>query len=228
MANAMYSEKTEKNKEFYNKIYKKARVKRAYFGELKYFLDIAGDTKDKIVVSIGNGDNEPIFRNQIVSDISLEGMRNVRSGYKCVVDAHNMPFKEGSVDLVYGWQVAHHLDIDRFLEQLKRVLKKRGTDIFVDNAYSPQWRYLRRLLPRSKVDPKEDLGEEYLAKRVDEHGLLHFRSKRFNFFAYLINKLMRNMGFNVKLKFLEHLDDFCSRWKVFRDNMRNMVWSFEK
>ena len=165
MANAVYTEKTEKNKEFYASLYKRRRVKRAYFGELKHFLDIAGDTKDKIIVSIGNGDNEPIFQNQIVSDLSIEGMRNVSSGYKCVVDAHNMPFKKDSVDLVYGWQVAHHLDIDRFFAQLKFVLKEGGRAIFVDNAYSPQWRHLRKLLPKSKVDPKEDLKEEYLAKR---------------------------------------------------------------
>ncbi|OGX01154.1 MAG: hypothetical protein A3I73_02505 [Omnitrophica bacterium RIFCSPLOWO2_02_FULL_45_16] len=228
MADTVYTETTGKNKEFCNKLYKKTRVKRSYFGELKYFLETAGETKDRIVVSIGNGDNEPIFQNQIVSDLSIEGMRNVSSGYKCVVDAHNMPFKKDSVDLVYGWQVAHHLDIDRFFAQLKFVLKEGWRAIFVDNAYFPQWRYLRKLLPKSKVDPKEDLKEECLAKRADEHGFSHFRAKRFNFFAYLINKLMRNMGFDVRLVFLEHLDNFCSGWKIFRDNMRNMVWGFEK
>ncbi len=228
MAGTAYTKTTEKNKEFYNKLYKKSRVKRAYFGELKYFLDMAGDTMGKVVVSIGNGDNEPLFQKQIVSDISLEGMRNVRSGPKCVIDAHNMPFKQDSVDLIYGWQVAHHLDVNRFLAQLKYVLKAGGKAIFVDNAYSPQWRYLRKLLPKSKVDPKEDLGEEYLSEKAGEYGFSHFSSKRFNFFAYLVNKLMRNAGLNVKLDFLEHLDNYCSRWKIFRDNLRNMVWSLEK
>lgn len=225
--NTQNQEKTAKNKEFYNDFYKKGRTKRTYFKELEYFLEVLGDCSNRTIVSIGNGDKDPFFADQIVSDISLEGVKKIPSGKRCVFDAHHLPFKESSIDVFYGWQVVHHLDIDKFLQQLKRVLKKEGKAIFVDNAYSPQWRLLRKILPRSPVDPREDLREVYLAEKVSKYGFVNFKTKRFNFFAYLFNKSARSIGFDISLKFLEKLDSRCSGLKLFRNNLRNLVWSFE-
>lgn len=186
------------------------------------------DPRQKVVLAIGSGDKDPFFGNEIVSDIALEGIKKVNSKLKCVFDAHAMPFKADSVDIIYGWQVVHHLDMDKFLPQLKSVLKKGSKAVFVDNAYSPEWRIVRKLFKRSKHDPLEDLKEENLRKKTAEYGFVNFYARRYNFFAYLFNKFARVFGFNLSFGIFEKMDDFCIRWDIFRRNLRNMVWSFEK
>lgn len=216
------------NQNFYNHFYKKSSRTRAYFKEYDFFLELIGETNGKVIMSIGNGDKEPFFDGQIVSDIAFEGIKKVSKGKRIVFDAHHIPFKDDSIDIIYGWQTTHHLDIDKLFPQLKNVLKKNGKAVFVDNAYAPQWRGLRKLLPKKEVEPKEDLREDYLYDKAREYGFNNFRTKRFNFFAYLFNKAMRELGIDISFNFLVTLDTFCCRWKVFRNNLRNMVWSIEK
>ncbi len=42
-------------------------------------------------------------------------------------DAHNLPFKDSCFDVVAALQVIFYLDVDRFLDECRRVLKKGGT-----------------------------------------------------------------------------------------------------
>lgn len=214
-------------REFYDKFHKRARAKRFYFKEYDYFLETVGCPDNKIILSVGNGDKEPFFKDAIISDISIEALRKVDVNQRCVFDVHHMPFKARSIDIIYGWQVVHHFDIDKFLPESKFVLKDGGKAIFVDNGYGPQWRLVRKLFPKKKTEPGEDLKEEFLQAKIEAHGFKNFRSKRFNFFSYLFSKIMRDMGISAALGFLVKADDFFSRWRPFRNNLRNMVWSFE-
>ncbi|MBI4707927.1 MAG: methyltransferase domain-containing protein [Candidatus Omnitrophica bacterium] len=203
-------------------------VKRINFEEEKDFLNRIGDPKGKVILSIGNGNMAPFFENVIISDITFDKMLKT-SGNKKIIDAHNIDFPDSSIDVIYGWQVIHHLNIDLFFPELKRVLKSGGKAVFIDNAYSPNWRIIRKIFPKHPDDPREDLKEEFLASKAEQYGLSNFYSRRYNLFAYLFHKFMRNiLGISFTFSFLVKLDKFLSRYSIIRNNLRNMVWSVEK
>ena len=224
---AKFDRLSKENREFYDNFHKKVRAKRNYFKEYDYFIATIGSPDNKVILSVGNGDKEPFFKNAIISDISIEALRKVNVSQRCVFDVHFMPFKPKSIDIVYGWQVVHHFDIDKFLPELKIALRDSGKAVFVDNGYGPQWRMVRKWFPKKKAEPDEDLKEEFLQSKAESYGFKNFRSKRFNFFSYLFSKAMREIGISAAAGFLMHIDDFFSRWGFFRRNLRNIVWSFE-
>jgi SAM-dependent methyltransferase len=54
-------------------------------------------------------------------------------------DAHALEFEDGGFDVVYGSSVLHHLDVDRTLGELRRVLRPGGRLILVEpNMLNPQ------------------------------------------------------------------------------------------
>ena len=64
-----------------------------------------------------------------------------------VVDALNLPLPNESVDLVYGYAFVHHLEnLSKFFSEIQRVLKKEGEGIFMDDAYSPFWHFVKSTL----------------------------------------------------------------------------------
>lgn len=79
-------------------------------------------------------------------DISAENLLHARKNSNNKVqldcfDAHNMPFSDGLFDVVAAMQVILYLDIDRFLKECKRVLKKGGTLIInLPNKDRPYFR----------------------------------------------------------------------------------------
>src|SRR6516165_5718196 len=44
--------------------------------------------------------------------------------------AHDMPFPDGSIDVVFGIAILHHLDLDLVSREVRRVLKPGGRAIF--------------------------------------------------------------------------------------------------
>ncbi len=60
------------------------------------------------------------------------------SGLNLVFDAQDAPFRDGSVEVVYGMHVIHHIPrIRRFFAELERVLKPGGALVAVEPYWSP-------------------------------------------------------------------------------------------
>ena len=87
------------------------------------------------------------------------------------MDALDLPLRDRSVDLVYGFAFAHHLaDRERFLAEVARVLRPGGRCVFMGDARSPAWQWLKlgwlrplmrlshRWSPRSPEDLRETLS----------------------------------------------------------------------
>ena len=77
----------------------------------------------------GRGGQEDIFGASIGIDISFENIRSLiqRGGQGVVADMENLPFKDQTFDLVYGFGILHHLnDIRKGVSEAARVLKNGG------------------------------------------------------------------------------------------------------
>jgi ubiquinone/menaquinone biosynthesis C-methylase UbiE len=67
--------------------------------------------------------------------------------------AHDMPFPDNSIDVVFGIAILHHLDLDLVSREVRRVLKPGGRAIFQEPVRnSPVMRFVRSLIPYRAPD----------------------------------------------------------------------------
>jgi ubiquinone/menaquinone biosynthesis C-methylase UbiE len=67
--------------------------------------------------------------------------------------AHDMPFPDNSIDVVFGIAILHHLDLDLVSREVRRVLKPGGRAIFQEPVRnSPVVRFVRSLIPYRAPD----------------------------------------------------------------------------
>ena len=63
-----------------------------------------------------------------------------------VGSAHRLPFASSSMDVVYGYGLLHHVDIEQALAEVARVLRPAGRALFIDPlAYNPLIKAYRRM-----------------------------------------------------------------------------------
>jgi SAM-dependent methyltransferase len=154
-----------------------------------------GELDDRTVLLLGNGESVGELhmlikrpRTLIYSDLSPVGLRTLRHGLDrpspdnvvfAAMDALDLPLRDESVDLVYGFAFAHHLpDLERFLAEVARVLRPGGRCVFMDDAQSPVWqrlklgwlrplmRFSHRREPRSPEDLRETLSGGFREARL--------------------------------------------------------------
>jgi SAM-dependent methyltransferase len=143
-----------------------------------------GELTGRTVVLLGNGESVAELhmlverpRALVYSDLSPVGLRALgrrldRGHHDRVVlaamDALDLPLRDRSVDLVYGFAFVHHLpDREGFLAEVARVLRPGGRCVFMDDARSPAWQWLKlgwlhplmRLSHRREPRSPEDLRE---------------------------------------------------------------------
>jgi SAM-dependent methyltransferase len=114
----------------------------------------------------GNGENGIFAAQQgadvIGIDISPEGVDNanlnaeqmgVASNCKFVVmDGENMHFRDNTFDLAVEYGVLHHVDLDRAMSELSRVLKPNGKMICVEALrHNPIIHYYRKKTPHLRT-----------------------------------------------------------------------------
>jgi len=67
--------------------------------------------------------------------------------------AHDLPFPDDSIDVVFGMAILHHLDLDLVSREVRRVLKPGGRAIFKEPVRnSATIRFLRSLVPYRAPD----------------------------------------------------------------------------
>jgi SAM-dependent methyltransferase len=67
--------------------------------------------------------------------------------------AHDMPFPDDSIDLVFGIAILHHLDLELVSREVRRVLKPGGRAIFQEPVRnSAVIRFMRSLIPYRAPD----------------------------------------------------------------------------
>jgi SAM-dependent methyltransferase len=229
-----------------------------------------GELQDKTVLLLGNGDSYPELylltarpAVLIYSDLSPAGLRSIRDGFDvdgyqerllfAAIDACDLPFFDGSVDVIWAFAVAHHMpDLDRFLGEAARVLRPGGRCVLMDNAYSPLWQRLKlgalrplmrlshRREPRSPEDMRDTLAggfrEEDLARRITAVGGRPWFERQ-ALFSYMWHRASVAL-FPDELRFLSRhrsidsvlvaVDTHLARFKPVRRNLVRLIWGFDK
>jgi SAM-dependent methyltransferase len=232
--------------------------------------DRLGDLSGKRVLLVGNGDSDRELymltqepEHVVFSDLSADGVRLVRNRYDLSpyegritfagLDAMNLPFPDGSLDVVYGSGIVHHLpDVGRFIAEVARVLRPGGRAVFRDDAYAPTWQTAKRtwLRPlmlythwREPVSP-EDLRftmeggfrEEVLGPQAREHGCEPWFHRIYFLYYFWTRALDRVFprGFSERARTsrvgpaLLRADRRLSRYEFVRKNTIRLIWGFDK
>lgn len=119
----------------------------------------------------GNGSNierladmKPAFLAGIdISSVAIEQARAKALHYRLnsefsVMDAHNLTFPNETFDVVLGGAILHHLDLDKALATIRRVLKTRGYAIFIEPlGHNPAINLYRRWTPQMRTADEHPL-----------------------------------------------------------------------
>ena len=93
-----------------------------------------------------------------VADIEHARQAARAAGYEerthfVVADAHATPFADDAFDVIRGNSILHHLELERALHELRRILAPGGRAVFVEPlAHNPLLRLGRALTPMARTE----------------------------------------------------------------------------
>jgi SAM-dependent methyltransferase len=136
---------------------------------LEYCYHLLGDVRGKRIVDFGcgSGANSVLLANRgahvwavdISEDLIRLGQRRLEvngrgGGAQFIVgSAHDLPFPDASVDIVFGIAILHHLDLKLVSKEVHRVLRPGGRAIFQEPVRnSALMRFVRSLIPYRAPD----------------------------------------------------------------------------
>ncbi|HOG23890.1 MAG TPA: methyltransferase domain-containing protein [Candidatus Omnitrophota bacterium] len=172
---------------------------------LNALLAACGSLKDKKVLEVGCGKGrfvEVMLENGAAvtgvdpSDVLLEDARKLKGGTFLQSSASQLPFEDGTFDIVYTVEVVGHLPLlERSIAEMSRVLKKNGCLVIVDrNKFS--------------INHKRFLAPNFLIKRwheLKDHWIypkgFPFRERWFSKSG--LSRLLRRYFANVTASYIE-------------------------
>jgi ubiquinone/menaquinone biosynthesis C-methylase UbiE len=121
---------------------------------------------------------------------ALKGLKNV----EFIVDnAEAMQFADGSVDVVAGSGIVHHLDIPKSMREVRRVLRPGGVAIFAEPlGHNPVVNWYRNRTPELRTPDEHPLLAGDL--RMMAQGFAKSRVTYFGMLAPLLGLVSRNIA----------------------------------
>jgi SAM-dependent methyltransferase len=162
--------------------------------EVTYAVNSMGDVRGKRLLDLGAGSGESsvFFAKRgaevLATDVSpamCAVVRELARNHGCVhrinvsvVAGEFLPFREACVDLVFGEDVLHHLDLDLALPEIRRVLKEGGKAVFIEPlGHNPFLNLFRSLSPETRTESERPL----LTKDLEKIGRFFTRSRHREF-----------------------------------------------
>jgi SAM-dependent methyltransferase len=124
------------------------------------------------------------------------------------MDAHHLEFADGSLDLVFGVAILHHLEFGHAMREIHRVLREGGMIVFVEPLrHNPVGRLLRWLTPHARTPDELPLGrpEMHLVDRNFEVD--NYYSELFTVLGAMIAQPIFKNPINPLTKFCDLVDE---------------------
>jgi SAM-dependent methyltransferase len=97
------------------------------------------------------------------------------------MDAHSLEFEDESFDLVYGCAILHHLEYNRALDEIYRVLKPGGRILFAEPlGINPVGKLARVMTPFARTADEKPLMFKELAELEKRFNTRHYYEELFS------------------------------------------------
>ena len=231
-----------REKEFHNKLQskKKGRFENIFYKALHNMFEdfnsiISDKAKKKIVLDFGCGIgsltekvtqfNPEKLVGVDISEISInkaiESSKNLNLQIEYSVDnCENLELKDNTFDLVYGSGILHHLNLNKSINEICRVLRKDGEMVFLEPlGTNPIINFYRKLTPNSR-----SVDEHPFVKK--DFDLISSLFKQINisyygFFTLVFFLFYKRPEKSFLYKIICKLDYYFFKIKYFR----NFAWS---
>jgi SAM-dependent methyltransferase len=160
-----------------------------------------------------------------ISDVAVSQARRRAAAYPSATlrfitaDAENLAFPAASFDLVCGTGILHHLDLERSLAEVRRVLRKDGRGVFYEPVgHNPLLNIYRRLTPGSHTPDEHPLRMNEIAAMAQSFASA--RAEFFDLLSVFVIPILRMPGGTRLLRTAEWMDR-----KIFRAVPRIRAWA---
>lgn len=126
-----------------------------------------------------------------------------------MMDAHKLDFPDHHFDVVFGTGILHHLDLDRALSEISRVLKPDGILLFgepLDN--NPVGRLIRLLTPRARTADERALRKSALARISEQFACTFYFEQLLSVPAGVLSRLFFKSADNPLTRVAFGADEF--------------------
>ena len=231
-----------REKKFHNELQskKKGRFENIFYKALynmfkDFDLYISKKAKDKTMLdySCGVGNNAQKFAEANpsklfgidISEVSInkaiENAKSLNLQIDYLVDnCEETKFKTETFDLVFGSGILHHLNLEKSVREINRILKKNGEMVFLEPlGTNPLINFYRKLTPKSRsLDEHPFLGEDF---KFINSLFNKVTVKYYGFFTLIFFLFYRNPKKSLMFKIISKLDDYFFKIKYFK----NFAWS---
>ncbi|MCL2387130.1 MAG: class I SAM-dependent methyltransferase, partial [Defluviitaleaceae bacterium] len=137
-----------------------------------------------------------------------------------VMDANKLEFEDESFDVVFGAGILHHLDFDKAVQEIKRVLKKDGFCFFIEPMGSnPIGRIVRKRTPQARTIDEKPL-ENHEISLLKKHFKTRFTfSQLFYVPAGVISVRLFKNPYNLLMKAAFIIDKLLAKIMPLRFNL---------
>ncbi len=231
------SEINIREKDFHNKLQSKTKERF----ENKFYKAINNCGEDFLVYLKDNAKNSDIldygcgigsFTEKVIkynpkkitgidiSEISIDKAKkkakelNIDIDYR-VDNCEKTSLDQNSFDIVYGTGILHHLEIDKCLDEIHRVLKSKGNLLFIEPlGTNPIINLYRKLTPNARSKDEHPLIKkdfDYIEKKFSDIKIRYYGFLTLIFFPFY--KTPKN---SKLFKLLVSFDQFLFRFKLFQ------------
>ena len=138
-----------------------------------------------------------------------------------------MSLSSNSFDVVYGSGILHHLDLEKSLNELNRVLKKEGTIVFAEPlATNPLINIYRKLTPRARSDDEHPF--EIKDIRLINKIFRDVEIKYYGFFTLLFFPFYKSPENSKLFNFVSAMDRIVLNQKYFKFLAWSVIISAKK
>ncbi len=135
-------------------------------------------------------------------------------------DAEAMNFVDNSFDLIFGTSILHHLNLERALREISRVLKPYGRAVFIEPlGHNPLINLYRKLTPRFRTADEHPLTMKDLKFIKTFFNQHHYRF--FHLFSIIAVPFRNTSIFSFLLKLMDSLDNLLFK---FIPCLRPIAW----
>ena len=126
-----------------------------------------------------------------------------------LMDANNLDFEDNTFDVVYGGGILHHLQFERALDEVRRVLKPGGAMVFEEPLnVNPVGKLVRLLTPRARTEDEQPLGNAELELCANRFSMRSHYLQFLSVPAGVITGLLKMGAQNVATRAAFALDEW--------------------